>query len=235
LQAAYTVGKAKDTASSFGTGLRMVDIYNLRLNYGLSNFDVRHKVAVSFVYDLPGPKTGALSKIAGGWQAGGVVILQKGTPYEVYCSQSFQPVTDGSGNIIGNTGCDYNADGYNGDYPMLPSFGTFKSGSKQDFLTGLFTRSDFPAPPLGQEGTLGRNSYIGPGYKNLDFNIVKNTKIPWFWADEAANIQFRAEFFNLFNNVNLQNPSGSMSSGSFGKSTGVFPARNIQFGLKVIF
>lgn len=237
LQAAYTVGKGKDSASSFGTGLAMVDINNLKLNYGLSNFDVRHKLAASFVYDLPGPKgPGALAKLAGGWQAGGVVIFQKGTPYTVYCTQSFIPVTDASGNIIGNNGCDYNADGFNNDYPLVPSFGTFKSASKEELLTsGVFKSSDFPVPSLGQQGTLGRNSYIGPGYINTDFNIVKNTKIPWFWKDEAANFQFRAEFFNLFNNVNLQNPSGSMTSGSFGRSTGVFPARNIQLGLKIIF
>jgi hypothetical protein len=236
LQAAYTLGKAQDTASTFGTGLGMVDIYNLKLNYGLSNFDVRHKLAASFVYDIPGPKgPGALAKVVGGWQAGGVVILQKGTPYTVACFDSFNPVKDASGNIIGNSGCDYNLDGFNNDFPMVPSFGTFKSGSKQDFLSGIFTRSDFPVPAFNTEGTLGRNTYIGPGYVNTDFNVVKNTKVPWFWHDEAASIQFRAEFFNLFNNVNLQSPSGNLTSGNFGKSTGVFPARNIQFGIKVIF
>lgn len=236
LQAAYTVGKAKDTASSFGTNLAMVDLYNLDLNYGLSNFDVRHKLATSFVYELPGPKgPGALAKIGGGWQVGGVLIMQKGTPYTVYTTQSFIPVLDAGGNIIGNSGGDYNADGFNNDYPTTPSFGTFVSGSKQDYLTGIFTASDFPAPAFGEQGNLGRNTYIGPGYINTDFNIVKNTTIPWFWQDEAAAFQFRAEFFNLFNNVNLQNPEGNMTSGNFGKSTSVFPARNIQFGLKIIF
>jgi hypothetical protein len=240
-QAAYTVGKAIDTASSFGTGLNIVDMSNLNLNRGLSDFDVRHKVAASFVYDLPGPKgPGFLGKLAGGWQAGAVVILQKGTAYSVHCNQSFIPTydlpdTDPTRQVIGNTGCDYNADGFNYDYPTTPSFGTFKSGSKQQFLTGIFQRSDFPAPSLGQEGTLGRNTYIGPGYINTDFNIVKNTKIPWFWKDEAATMQLRGEFFNLFNNVNLQNPDGSMTSGTFGRSTSVFPARNIQLGLKIIF
>jgi hypothetical protein len=222
-QAAYTVGKAKDTASSYGTGLNMVDIYNLNLNYGLSDFDVRHKVAASFVYDLPGPRTGFSSKLAGGWQVGAVVILQKGGPYSVLCYDAF------------DSGCDYNADGFNADYPNAPSFGRFKTGNKQEFLNGIFTRSDFPVPSLGEEGNLGRNTYIGPGYINTDFNIVKNTKIPWFWKDEAANIQLRGEFFNLFNNVNLQNPDGSLSSGTFGKSTSVYPARNIQLGLKIIF
>ncbi|MBZ5513453.1 MAG: TonB-dependent receptor [Acidobacteriia bacterium] len=223
-QAAYTVGKAHDTASSFGTGLNVVDMSNLALNYGLSDFDVRHKIAASFVYDIPGPKrTGFVGKLGGGWQAGAVVILQKGLPYTVRCTNNFA------------SGCDYNADGFNYDFPMEPAFGTFKTGSKQDFLSGIFKASDFPAPSLGQEGNLSRNTYIGPGYANTDFNLVKNTNIPWLWKDEAAKIQFRAEFFNLFNRVNLQNPDGSLTSGTFGRSTSVFPARNIQFGLKLIF
>jgi len=169
-----------------------------------------------------------------------VIILQKGNPYSVYCNLAFSPVYSlGTSNpatqVIGNNGCDYNADGFNYDFPMTPSFGKFKSGTKQQFPTGIFKASDFPAPAFGQEGTLGRNSYIGPGYINTDFNIVKNTNIPWLWHDEAAKLQFRAEAFNLFNNVNLQNPDGSLSDSTFGQSTGVYPSRNIQFSLKFIF
>jgi len=240
-QAAYTVGKAKDTSSSFGTGLSIADLNNLKLNYGLSDFDVRQKLAASFVYDFPGPKgPGAKSKLLGGWQAGAVVIFQKGTPYSVFCGLPFEPVydkpaSDPSRQVIGNTGCDYNADGFSYDFTMTPSFGRFKSGSKQQFLNGIFQASDFPTPAFGQEGDLGRNSYIGPGYIDTDFNIVKSTSIPWLWHDEAAKFQFRIEAFNLFNNVNLQNPDGSLTDGTFGKSTGVFPSRNIQFGLKIIF
>jgi hypothetical protein len=237
MQAAYTYGKAMDTASTFGNELNMVDMSNLRANYGLSDFDVRQKLAASLVYDLPGPKgPGAKSKLLGGWQAGTVIILQKGTPYSVYNTLPFEPVYNAAGTtIIGNTGGDYNADGLNYDYPDEPSFGRFKKGNKQEFLSGIFTASQFPAPALGQEGNLGRNSYIGPGYINCDFNVVKATPIPWFWNDEAAKFEFRADFFNLFNNVNLQNPDGSMSDGTFGLSTAVYPARNIQFGLKIIF
>jgi hypothetical protein len=237
LQAAYTYGKGYDTASTYGVDLPMVDIYNLRLNYGLSDFDVRQKFAGSFVYDLPGPKgPGVRSKLLGGWQAGAVIILQKGGPYSVYCTLPFEPIYNAAGTaIIGNSGCNYNADGFNYSYPDIPSFGRFKTGNKQEFLSGIFTASQFPAPPLGQDGTLTRNSYIGPGYINTDFNIVKSTSIPWIWHDEAAKFQFRAEAFNLFNNVNLQNPDGSMTDSTFGRSTAVYPARNIQFGLKVIF
>jgi hypothetical protein len=253
LQAAYTYGKAYDTASTYGVDLPMVDISNLKANYGLSDFDVRQKLAASFVYDLPGPHgPGFKSKLLGGWQTGAVIILQKGTPYSVANTLPFEPVCAANPNgncyttgasptwitgsvITGNTGGDYNADGYNYDFPTVPAFGRFKKGTKQEFLSGIFTASQFPAPALGQEGNLGRNSYIGPGYIDCDFNIVKNTSIPWFWHDEAAKFQFRAEAFNLFNNVNLQNPDGTMSDSTFGRTTSVYPARNIQFGLKIIF
>ena len=253
LQAAYTYGKAYDTASTYGVDLPMVDISNLKANYGLSDFDVRQKLAASFVYDLPGPHgPGFKSKLLGGWQTGAVIILQKGTPYSVVNTLPFEPVCAANPNgncyttgasptwitgsvITGNTGGDYNADGFDNDFPTVPSFGRFLKGNKQKFLSGIFTASQFPAPALGQEGNLGRNAYIGPGYIDCDFNIIKNTSIPWFWHDEAAKFQFRAEAFNLFNNVNLQNPDGTMSDSTFGRTTGVYPARNIQFGLKIIF
>ena len=251
MQAAYTYGKATDNSSTYGVDLPIPDIYNQRGDYGLSDFDVRQKLAVSLVYDLPGPHgPGYKAKLLGGWQAGSVIILQKGTPFSVANTLPFDPVCAGNdgGNcldsagtfipgsvITGNSGGDYNADGYNYDFPNVPSFGRFKKGTKQEFLTGIFKASDFPAPALGQEGTLGRNSYIGPGYIDCDFNVVKDTSIPWFWHNDAARLQFRAEAFNLFNNVNLQNPDGTMSDGTFGMSTTVFPSRNIQFGLKIFF
>jgi len=251
MQAAYTYGKAKDNSSTYGVDLPIPDIYNQRGDYGLSDFDVRQKLAVSFVYNLPGPKgPGAKAKLAGGWQVGSVIIFQKGTPYSVANTLPFEPVCAGDPNgdcysttgawipgsvITGNSGGDYNADGYDYDFPNTPAFGKFKKGTKQEFLTGIFKASDFPAPPVGQEGDDGRNSYIGPGYIDCDFNIVKDTTIPWFWHDAGAKLQFRAEAFNLFNNVNLQTPDGTMSDGTFGMSTTVYPARNIQFGLKIMF
>jgi hypothetical protein len=89
-------------------------------------------------------------------------------------------------------------------------------------------------PGLGQEGNLGRNTFVGPGFADCDLNITKNTKIPWFTSD-GATVQFRAEAFNLFNRVNLQNPVSDLGSGAFGLVQSAFPSRNIQFVLKLIF
>jgi hypothetical protein len=241
-QIAYTVGRAIDTASSFGGGLAFPDVTNLKLNRALADFDIRQKVAASFLYDLPSPQggTGALGKAFGGWQLGAVMIAQAGRPFSVFCNQPFSPVfdlpeTDPNRQVIGNTGCDFNADGFNNDRPHEASFGNHIQGTKETFLSGLFKATDFPRPGIGETGSLGRNTFIGPGYFGTDLNVQKNTKVPWFWGTEGATVQFRGEFFNAFNNVNLTQPDGSITSGNFGRVTSAFASRNIQFGLRVIF
>jgi hypothetical protein len=235
LMAAYTFGKAIDMLSST-TGMG-VDVTNLRRERGLANFDVRQKLAVSLMWELPQPhfRSTALNKLLGGWQIANVTILQGGTPFSIGCSLPFTAVRDAGGAIVGNSGCDYNADGTTNDRPDTPSFGNFKSGSRSDFIKGIFTASDFPAPLLGQIGNLGRNTFIGPGFANTDFSIMKNTKIPWPVGQEGANLQFRCEFFNVFNRVNLAGVVSDLSNPLFGKSTSTYPARNIQFGLRLSF
>jgi hypothetical protein len=103
------------------------------------------------------------------------------------------------------------------------------------FPNRIFQVSDFPKPGLGQLGNLGRNTFLSPGYANTDFILTKKTKIPWFLGKEGANLHFRAEFFNLFNRVNLDRPVGDTNSSAFGRSTRAFGARNVQFGLKIEF
>jgi len=252
LEAGYTIGKGLDYASSFGRNLPIIDIYNLNASRGLYDFNVGQKFAASFVYELPTPKGGgAKSRLLGGWQASSVIIIQDGSPFDVSCQTPFIPVKNAAGQVTGDAGCDFNADGFNYDHPNAPSFGNFKQGNNQAFLRGLFQASDFTTPALGQNGTLGRNTFVGPGYANVDLSAFKNTKIPWFWGGEGATFQFRADFFNLFNRTNLQNPNNVLpapvpdpsnpgnyvfpNGTNFGQSTSSFPARNIQFGLKIIF
>jgi hypothetical protein len=235
-QAGYTFGKAIDTASSFGRGLNIYDPLRLDLNLGRADFDVRHKVASSIVYDIPAPRF--LDKLLGGWQLGAVTILQSGPPFTVLCGQPFVAVRDASGKIIGNSGCDFNADGRSGDSPNTPAFGNTKTGlSRSDYMfpNRIFQVSDFPRPALGVLGNLERNTFPSPGFANTDFILMKKTKIPWFFGKEGANLHFRAEFFNLFNRVNLDRPVGDTNSPDFGRSTRAFGARNAQFGLKIEF
>jgi hypothetical protein len=232
-QVAYTVGRAVDTASSFGGGLAFYDLTNLNLNRGLSDFDVRQKVAGSVLYEFPSYKggAGALGKLLGGWQIGAATIAQAGQPYSIVCFASR------------GSGCDWNADGFGYDAPNQASFGNYMKPTKQELLSldGIFNvtggngLSIFPAPAVGTNGGMGRNTMIGPGYFATDMNLQKNTKIPWFWGSEGANIQFRAEMYNAFNQTNLTRPSGDVQAGDFGRSTSAFAPRNIQFGLKLLF
>ena len=233
-QGAYTFGKAIDTGSSF-SGEHPVDQFNMRLNRGRSRFDVRQKYAMSLIYDLPAPvRSGPIKAALGGWQIGATTILQSGSPFTVRCGLPFQPVFDDSGAMIGNNGCDFNADGLNNDFPDTPAFGNSIDGaSRQDFINGLFQASDFPRPQSVRPGTLGRNTFTNPGFANVDLNLLK--QIPAPFLGEAGRIDLRGEFFNLFNRVNLGSVDGTLQSGNFGRVTSTFGARNIQFGVKIVF
>ena len=106
-----------------------------------------------------------------------------------------------------------------------------KTYSRSDYLKGLFPASAFPAPALGQEGNVGRDTVHGPGLAQIDFSLMKNIRTPWF--REHSNLQFRAEAYNLFNRVNLNGFNGDLSSGNFGQATGVFTPRTFQFGARL--
>jgi len=245
LNAAYTFSKAIDQASKLD-GSEHVDAFNDSLSRGLADFDVRQRLAFTTLWSLPSPHgSGFMNKLLGGWELTNVTILQSGPPFSVICTASFKPVFDTATppNVIGNTGCDYNADGTNYDRPNTPSFGNTKTGlSRSDYLGGIFgcggtalCGSIFPSPGL-QEGNLGRNTFHGPGFANTDFSVIKNLKIPWFIGGEGANLQFRTEFFNVFNRVNLTQVNSDIANlSNFGKSTGTYPARDIQFALRIAF
>lgn len=226
-QAAYTFGKAIDQANSFG--IAPVDRSRLDLERGLSDFDVSQRLSFSALWRVPNvSSTSPLANIfLKGWQVSNITILQSGTPFTVFCGASIL------------SGCDFNGDGVNNDRPNEAAFGNSLNGlSKEDFLNGIFDCQTalcgnvFSLPSVGTIGSLGRNTFRGPGYINTDFSAIKKTHIPWF-VKEGANLEFRAEFFNVFNRVNLRGISTNIASGSFGRATDAFPARDIQFGLRI--
>ena len=126
---------------------------------------------------------------------------------------------------------DYNADNNAGDRPNAPT-GTIQiSGwNRQQFLTGLFKVADFPKPTLGTDGNLGRNVYRGPGYASTDLSLAKK-----FSIRERVTALLRADAYNAFNRVNLNNPTGDLNSSNFGKVTAVQSPRLIQVSLKLQF
>jgi hypothetical protein len=216
-QIAYTFGKATDTAGS------SVEVTRPDVEKGPTDFDVRQRVAANVLWEIPGPtKDGALKHILGGWQLNAVAVYQTGLPFSVL---SWAGYPDG----------DFNADGTTGDRPNTPAWGDTKSGlSNDDFLKGIFQASDFPIPASGTVGTLGRNTFRGPRYFSTDLSVFKNVQLPWFGARQST-LQLRLEAFNVFNTVNLGNPSNDLSDALFGRSTWARPSREIQLGLKFIF
>lgn len=241
----YTYGKALDTystanslsggAATGSTTTNIIQNGDFSAQRGRSDYDIRQQFTFNGTWAVPSNFSNAWERhILGGWEFGGIVILQTGLPFTVFTTAPFAPVYNSAGQVIGNTGGDYNADGYNYDVPMAPAFSNHLNGSKQNFLNGLFPASAFPAPPLGMEGDLGRNTYDQPGLNNVDFTLTRNFTTPWFF-NEALHLQFQAEVYNLFNRVNLTNVQGDLSNSLFGHATNQQPARNLQLHFRAVF
>ena len=258
----YTYGKALDEPLSNSGSIDQGSVVpttqsgpiyqngNFHAQRGRSDYDIRQQFSAVGVWMAPNHYTSAvLRNILGGWQFGGVWILQTGLPFTVVNTAAFSPICSGNappvnggcpaGNtIVGNNGGDYNADGNNMDIPNVPSFGRHLSGkNKRDFLNGVFgspaggaAAAQFPAPSLGTEGNLGRNTYDNPGYNNLNFTVEKV-----FTFQERFKFEVKGEVINLFNRVNLNNVSNSMSAANFGQATGQFSPRYFQLHLRASF
>ncbi len=223
--AAYTFGKAIDQSSKHDAP-EHAEAYNDSRERGLADFDIRHRLAFTTMWTVPSPHgDGLMNKVLGNWELTNVTILQSGPPFSVICTAPYPT-------------CDFNADGVNMDYPNVPSFGSSKTGlSRSDYLQGIFQISDFPKPTPGLQGNLRRNTFHGPGYANTDFSVIKNIKMPWFVGSEGSKLQFRAEFFNLFNRVNLTQVVNDLAANPqlFGHAVSAYPARDIQFALRISF
>jgi hypothetical protein len=250
LRGIYTYGKALDemsNASSISSqgpsSTNVIQSNNLKAQRGRADFDIRQQVTADGTWDVPNNYASpALKYILGGWEFGGKWIGYTGLPFTVNTTQNFIPVTDGSGNVIGNTGGDFNADGTNYDVPNAPTFGRHLGGqSKKQFMSGIFgdpttgvAKAAFPAPALGQEGSLGRNTYDTPGYKDFDLTFEKYFNVPWFFS-EKMKIEAKGEVLNLFNRSNLTSVTSDMSSSTFGQATSQLPPRSLQLHLRASF
>jgi hypothetical protein len=220
LQGAYTFGKALDDADDLVGITNYQDIADRRLNRAIAGYDVTHKLSIAGVWDLPifNRSKNLTGKLLGGWKLAGTAILQTGNP---------MTVTNGAPWPSG----DYNADGVNGDRPNAPADGVKQSGwARSDFQTGVFRASDFPLPAPGTNGTLGRNTFRGPGYAQVDLSLSKS-----FGITEKISSQLRLDAFNAFNRVNLNNPILDLNNNNFGKSTSALTPRALQIGLKILF
>jgi hypothetical protein len=194
------------------------DMVNQSHNYASSDFDRRHRFVGSYLYQLPNAYHGGsgLAKgLVNSWSVSGIVTLQSGVPFSILGSDSLFEFTQGD------------------LAPGRTVASAIKSGDVKDRLKAYFDTSAFvvPTPDTADFGTLGRNIIRGPKQINTDFSIMK-----LFPITEAQKVEFRAEFFNLFNNVNFANPVNIVTSGNFGQiATTTTGPRVIQFALKYTF
>jgi len=232
--AAYTFSKSFDQASSFEGILNPIDP---RISRSLSAFDARHRIVLSYYWELPFRKfTGATGKLLNGWAVSGITAFQTGFPIRI--------------STVADNELMYSFDfELPGEPAQLAPFRTMKPQSNANYYfdPNSFTdnATDDSAPPcsagaqfecfepslLGTLGTAKRTICCGPHLSNTDFAILKTIPIT-----ESTHVDFRAEFFNIFNHTQFFNPDGNVSDGSqFGQITQVRDPRLVQFAVKLFF
>jgi hypothetical protein len=229
------------------------------LDRGNSIFDIRHRLVVNYVYQLPGQNLkGAVGAILGGWSYNGIWSFQSGAHWEPYTSATPNlqgtnadgscSVADVSNGACHNVGGDYNLDGGRNDRPNASVSGV--SGVSHNSWAngwgrvnnggGTYTTTSpnivFSEPCLGCVGNLGRNTFVGPGNWTADMTLSKTFKFT-----ERVNMKFEANGFNVFNHTNfvLATAGGGANNqprrGLFGEAAGTLNPRNLQMGVKVSF
>jgi hypothetical protein len=222
---------------------------------GPCDFNIDNNFVANFIYNIPGPKSGVMSYLAGGWQTGAILTASTGIPTTPFIG----------GDPLGLI----NADA--ADYPdYIPGCNRINSNWRSTLSTnGSYINPACYTPPVAPAaiatdptkctpytntttadtcqqlfGNAGRNSVVGPSSFNLDFSVFKNYAV--HRISESFNVQFRAEFFNVLNHPNfllpnfnegnnqIMNPDGSKVNAVIDK-TGTYDPRQIQFGLKVIW
>jgi hypothetical protein len=169
-----------------------------RMIYGLSDFDHKHRIVTSYVWEIPVGHNmkGVGAMLLGGWQLTGVQQYQTGSPMTVVSGKDNSLTSLGRDRAIA-TGAD----------PARPS--------GVDPVLQWFNKAAFAANPTGTFGTLGKGTLRGPGMLSWDMGAYK--KIPL--KNERLAMQFRAEFFNIFNHPMFNNPATSLADGNYGRIT----------------
>jgi hypothetical protein len=209
------------------------DFYNRAAAKASSDFDRRHRVVASYVYAIPGIfQNSAIGRgLLGGWDWSGVATLQTGKPFSI---------TDSTAGTI------YGASSYAQFAPGKAASDAKSSGRTQDRIGSVsdttapryFNTSVFAPPPAIGNGTgfgnSGRNILVGPGQANFDMALKKRFQVG---KNDTSKMEFRSEFFNIFNHPNFANPGNARSTASsFGVITAMSSSpRIIQFALKYQF
>ncbi len=220
LLGAYTWSKSMDDASTFSES---VNPYNAGLSYGLSTFDIKNNFVVSYSWDLPfghwlSSPGGLEGKMLNGWQLVGITRFTSGLPVLL------QETDDRS-----LCGCDgqgihsLDLPNYNGQH--VKTFNPRSTAGNQYFDTSVFSPM-----VLGVPGNANRLFFHGPGINNFDTALHKVTPIT-----ERVSLEFRAEFFNIFNHAQFLTPVGNFVASNFGQVTSTGAARIGQGAVRIVF
>ncbi|HUS05435.1 MAG TPA: carboxypeptidase regulatory-like domain-containing protein [Bryobacteraceae bacterium] len=214
----YTWSRALDSTS--GTPQ---DAYNARPDYGLSAVHRKHLVNVNYIYELPffrRSENSFLRTALGGWEIAGVTLAQSGAPNSVTVPVDVARI----GAASSRTTVASNPNLAAGERTLSRWFNTEAFLPAEKMIQGVF-------------GNSGRNILIGPGFSQWDVSVLKN-----FRFAEKANVQFRAESFNVLNHASFTGISTSVRfdaagnpAQNYGAVTGAGPGRVLEFGLKLLF
>ncbi|HKV81850.1 MAG TPA: carboxypeptidase regulatory-like domain-containing protein [Candidatus Sulfotelmatobacter sp.] len=256
LLAAYTFAKALDNASGFND---LVNFANPKLSRGLSSTDVHHNFVVSYMWAIPFDRAfhRLPKRLTQGWQLQGITRFATGFPIQMgqgnpvsgpLCTQVDpnpdpnlrQPLCVGDASMVGSPSTDMpNVVGPIHIQNPRSTPGTFTYFDQSTFVAtacnltypnGLSSPGVLMGTDCGSFGTANRRFFHGPGFNNTDLGILK--RIP---VTEAKAFEIRAEFFNVFNHAQFLNPSGDISSGSFGNITNARDPRIGQVSAKFIW
>jgi hypothetical protein len=215
--ASYTWSKTIDSGINVGSANQGVinNPYDYNSDHGLADADRPHAAVVSYLWDLP-KLTGwnpVLRHVIGGWQNNGI--------FSAYSGLTLSPIS----------GIDNSLSGTGSDRPDLVGDTSMPGGrTRAEQINKWFNTAAFVLNREGTFGNAGRNILRGPGLWNFDWGLFKQIPVV-----EGHNLQFRAEFFNLFNHTTLGLPNNNLQSAAFGRITGAGSPRIIQFALKYVF
>jgi hypothetical protein len=226
LLANYTWSRDMNNFAPIGSYYGPTNPFNRHFDYGPSDDDVRHVFKFSGTYQLPHfGMSGFADKVVNGWQVSSIVTWQGGFPFTIYSgvdnslAGEFEDRADFTGTSIHQA--------------QLSSGRSHAQMVQQWFNTSLFQPN-----AIGTFGNLGKNALRGPRLFNNNMALVKNTKVT-----ERFGVEFRAEAFNVFNNVNFQLYTSNGSTGldryqadqTFGQIFNAAAPRILQVALKLSF
>jgi hypothetical protein len=235
LSLAYSWSHSIDNFSDRSDGT-FVNSYDLQSNRASSNFDQRHILNISYVYDLPlFVQPGLLHALLGGWQWSGLVTYQTGTPFTI----TNATIGDNAG-VANNLGSGSYVDVIGNPTANVPNTQVIGAGPL------LYNPSAFAEPTGLTFGNSGRNSLTNPSRTNFDMGLFKHFPL----RSESRAIEFRAEAFNIFNHTQwlaLNDPNANSNdhaapcvgvcsdNGIFLRPSGAHNPRILQLGLKLLF